>query len=108
MVAATLIREARLRAGLTQAELAERADTAPSAIGRWERGEVRPSLETVKGLCRAAGYDLTLGLTPTDSHDRTLIRACLERTPAQRLSDMLTAVRALERMASAAERYGRV
>jgi len=35
------LREARLRAGLTQAELAEKVGVSPSTLGRWER-EGRP------------------------------------------------------------------
>ena len=108
MISARLIREARLRAGLTQAELAARARTAPSAIGRWERGEVKPSLETVIEICRAAGYELSFSVTPADAHDRTLIWACLRRSPAERLSEMVMAVRAFDRMAASARRDGRV
>ena len=40
MVSGELLREARLRAGLTQAELAERAGTARSQVSRYERGHV--------------------------------------------------------------------
>lgn len=97
-----MLREARLRAGLTQTELARRAGTAPSAISRWERGEVEPSLERLKTLVRATGYELTIGLSTADEHDVALIRRCLARSPHQRLTDMVTAVRALSSMASAA------
>jgi DNA-binding XRE family transcriptional regulator len=47
MVSGDLLREARRRAGLSQAELARRAGKPTSVIGRWERGEVKPSLETL-------------------------------------------------------------
>ena len=55
VVSGDLLREARLRAGLSQAELARRAGKARSAIGRWERGEVLPSFETLRELVRACG-----------------------------------------------------
>ena len=47
MQSADLIREARLRAGLTQHELAERSGRDRSVIARWEQGTVAPSIETL-------------------------------------------------------------
>jgi transcriptional regulator with XRE-family HTH domain len=48
-----LIREARLRAGLTQDELGERTGRDRAVIARWEQGAVTPSMETVIELVRA-------------------------------------------------------
>jgi transcriptional regulator with XRE-family HTH domain len=53
MRSAALIREARLRAGLTQAELAERTGRDRSVVARWEQGVVAPSVETLTELIRA-------------------------------------------------------
>jgi len=44
------IREARLRAGLTQEELAEAMDVSPPSIGRWERGLVDLSVRQLLKL----------------------------------------------------------
>ena len=96
-----LLREARLRAGLTQTELGERAGKAASAISRWERAGAQPSLETLRELVRAAGFELTAALAPSDEHDLTLIRRSLRQTPQARLAEMVQAVRALESMTSA-------
>ena len=52
-----LVREARTRAGLTQAELAERVGTTQSAIARLERG-TSLTLERASRLVRACGFDL--------------------------------------------------
>jgi transcriptional regulator with XRE-family HTH domain len=94
MISGDLIREARRRAGLTQRQLAERAGKAPSVIGRWERGEVKPPLETVVEMIRACGLDLGLGIYESDDgHDLTLIRRELRRTPAERVETMLNFVR---------------
>ncbi|MBA2336769.1 MAG: helix-turn-helix transcriptional regulator [Acidimicrobiia bacterium] len=82
---AELIRRARLAAGLTQRQLAERADKAVSVIGRWERGEVLPSLETVIDLISAAGLRLQVGIVDELEHDRGLIAESLALTPQQRL-----------------------
>ncbi len=94
MISGDLIREARRRAGLTQRQLAERAGKAPSVIGRWERGEVKPPLETVVDLIRACGLDLGLGIYQSDDgHDLALILQALRRTPTQRVETMLNFVR---------------
>lgn len=53
-----LIREARRRAGLTQAELAARAGTAQPAIARSEAGRTATSLDDVLRLVRLCGFDL--------------------------------------------------
>ncbi len=64
-----LVREARRRAGLTQAELAARADTAQPAIARWESGRTAISLDDVRRLVRLCGYDLEIMLVPRDESD---------------------------------------
>src|SRR5215216_6680044 len=45
--AADLIREARLRAGLTQDELAGRSGMQRSVIARWEQGAVQPGFDNM-------------------------------------------------------------
>lgn len=57
-----LIREARRRAGLTQAQLAERAGTTQSAIARWETGKSAPSFDNVARLVRLCGFRLDIGM----------------------------------------------
>ena len=74
MIARHLIREARRRAGLSQAELAERAGTTQSAIARLERGRTTPSLERTRELIRACGLDLRFELVPIDDADLSLAR----------------------------------
>jgi len=102
MISSILLKEARLRSGLTQTELGARMGKAASAIGRWERGEVKPSLETLRHSIRAAGFELTLGLAVADDHDAALIRRCLSQPPAERLANLVSAVRAISAMAVAA------
>jgi transcriptional regulator with XRE-family HTH domain len=72
---AALIREARLRAGLTQAELAERTGRDRSVIARWEQGAVAPSVETLLELVRAGGFDLPLLLVTQDTSVDERLRA---------------------------------
>lgn len=57
-VAADLIREARLAAGLTMAELAERAGSSKSTLSRYENGLVDPGAETLNRLLGACGHEL--------------------------------------------------
>jgi transcriptional regulator with XRE-family HTH domain len=66
VVSADLIREARLRAGLTQKELAQRSGRERSVIARWEQGGSAPSLETLLDLLAVCGYDLPLELAERD------------------------------------------
>jgi transcriptional regulator with XRE-family HTH domain len=88
MISADLLREARLRAGLTQAGLGRRVGKPQSMISRWERGDARPSLETLRELIRACGLELTFGLANYDDSYLSHINQQLEMTPAQRLDHM--------------------
>ncbi len=58
-IAAELIR-ARLRAGLSQAELAARMATSQSAIARLESGQTLPSARTLLRFAEATGSRLQL------------------------------------------------
>ena len=71
MISGDLIREARLRAGLSQAQLGQRLGKHATVISRWERGVVTPSLETLRELVRACDLELTVGLANADElgHD---------------------------------------
>lgn len=95
MVSGHLLREARLRAGLTQLELARRAGTARSQISRYERGDVAPSLETLRRLVRACGLELGFRLhrADVDDHDATLIEQTLLLTPEERVDRAVRAVK---------------
>jgi len=84
-----LVREARKRAGLTQAELAARAGTTQSAVARIESGGVSPSLEHLSKLVRAAGFDIDVRLVPYDDHDLSMALRNRTLTPEQRLDNML-------------------
>jgi transcriptional regulator with XRE-family HTH domain len=95
MVSADLLREARLRAGLTQAELAVKANTARSQISRYERGEVLPSLEALRRLIRACGLELGFRIfnADLDQHDATLIAQTLPLTPEERVDRAVRAAK---------------
>jgi transcriptional regulator with XRE-family HTH domain len=85
MLSADLIREARLRSGLTQAELGRRVGRAQSSIARWERGAVTPSFETLRELIRACGLELTFRFANYDDSYVLDIEQYLDLSPAERL-----------------------
>jgi transcriptional regulator with XRE-family HTH domain len=64
-----IIREARRRAGVTQALLADRLGTTQSAIARLERGGSEPSFSRVVGAARACGVELVPHLVDLDEAD---------------------------------------
>lgn len=90
MRSAALIREARLRAGLTQAELAERTGRDRSVIARWEQAVVAPSVETLTELVRACGFDLPLELEPPEKNERVKKNAML--SPKRRVQRLFAAI----------------
>jgi ribosome-binding protein aMBF1 (putative translation factor) len=62
-IAAELLR-ARKRAGLSQAELAQRMGTSQSAIARLESGQTLPSTKTLLRFAEATGSRIQLRLSP--------------------------------------------
>ena len=55
---------ARLAAGLTQEELAERMQTTQSVIARLEGGRVWPSTRTLERFAKATGTRLKISFEP--------------------------------------------
>jgi hypothetical protein len=80
-----LIREARRRAGITQAELASRVGTSQPAIARYERARAMPDLATLHRIVEACGLELQLELGEPDLQREAAARIALERTPEERL-----------------------
>jgi DNA-binding XRE family transcriptional regulator len=62
--AATLLREARYAAGLTQAALAERLDVSQAAIAKLERQGANPTVDTLDNVLCATGHRLELRAAP--------------------------------------------
>ena len=102
MISGDLIREARLRAGLTQRELARRAGTSQPAIARWESGAVVPSFERLRELVRACGLELAPYLFEYDDSYDSFIWRNLQMTPLDRLEH----AEALERQYAEIRRAG--
>jgi transcriptional regulator with XRE-family HTH domain len=79
-----LLQLARLKAGLTQRELAERAGVPVTMISAYERDLRQPTLATLLRLLRAGGFDLRLHLAAHDPHDEILDRLEAGRSEAER------------------------
>jgi len=87
MSISNLVKEARRRAGFTQAELAQRAGVPKSTVGRIESGARVPSTEMVERLVRAAGLDISVSLSEPDPGTDSMFERTLRRSPAERLAD---------------------
>ena len=59
---------ARVTAGLTQEQLAQRMDTTQSVIARLESGRTRPSTQTLERLAKATGTRLHISFEPAGAH----------------------------------------
>jgi len=79
-------RYCRLRAGLTQTELARRAGISQPALARIEAGRVVPRLDMAERILRACGMTLEALPHAGEGIDRSTIRRMLKLTPRQRLA----------------------
>jgi transcriptional regulator with XRE-family HTH domain len=79
-----LLQLARLKAGMSQRELAERAGVPVTMISAYERDQRQPTLATLLRLLRAAGFDLRLHLAAYDPHDDILAGLEAGRSDADR------------------------
>lgn len=107
MKAPALIREARLRAGLTQAQLARKLQTTQSVVARWESGVRSPSLETIERIARACDLDVSLFLVPHDDHDLGLARRAKKMRPGKRIEYLVDAERKINDQVTGAKRVRR-
>jgi len=91
MTAAQIIREARLKAGLTQTELAERLGRERAQVARWEIGGQEPSFENLQSVFEACGFSLRIEIAEredTPAVDAEL-EASLPQAPQQRVQALL-------------------
>ncbi len=86
MISGLLVKEARRRAGITQAELAARLGVPQSTIARWETGRIATSFDNVVRAVRACGLELVTQLAPADPQLATLVDEYLRMSPAERFA----------------------
>lgn len=103
-----LLRDARRRAGLTQAELAQRLDTTQSAVARLESPRSNPRLLTLVRAMAATGQVLDVKLKPAPQApvDESLIAENLDLDPAARLRRFADAYRTVSGLARKAQVVG--
>lgn len=58
------VAKARIRAGLTQAQLAKRMKTTQSTVARLESGRGKPSTRTLARFAKATGHRLKISFEP--------------------------------------------
>jgi predicted nucleotidyltransferase/DNA-binding XRE family transcriptional regulator len=75
-----LLRDAREKAGLTQAELAARAATSQSAVARYESGASSPAVSTLERLLGSCGVRLDIRTRKGSPADLRSRQARLLRT----------------------------
>ena len=84
-LSSALLQLARLKAGMSQRELAERAGVPVTMISAYERDQRQPTLTTLLRLLHVAGFDLRLHLAAYDPHDDILAELEESRSEAERL-----------------------
>lgn len=90
--AATLLREARMHAGLTQRQVAHRAGVSQPVVAAYESGRRQPTLPMLRKLLAASGHTVEIGLRPSrtlpdpDRAGRVLVQVLelAERLPRRR------------------------
>ncbi|MGH2748792.1 MAG: helix-turn-helix transcriptional regulator [Actinomycetota bacterium] len=100
-IGGNVIREARLRAGLTQAELAYRLRTRQPVIATWERGTRSPSFDTVVRAVRSCGLELGFTFYNYDHDDDIAIEETLKLEPEERIDHLLRSLEVQELLHSA-------
>ncbi|OJT16415.1 transcriptional regulator [Archangium sp. Cb G35] len=92
-----VLREARLKAELTQADVAERVGMATEVYGRIERGNLTPSVPSLRRLCVALRVDANAVLNLTGYEAATWLQES-EPTPEEspQLRRLLRTLRQLD------------
>lgn len=106
---AAIVRTVREGAGLSQRALAARAHTTQAVVARIESGASAPSLDTLRRLVTAAGYEVQLSVVRAPAPDpvieaykrdvdRTLLLENLRKTPEQRVQTLVAMARLASEM----------
>jgi transcriptional regulator with XRE-family HTH domain len=91
MTGAQIIRKARLKAGLTQTELAQRLGRDRAQVARWEIGGQQPSFENVQAAVEACGLALTLEIVEREQTPAldAEVETSLLQAPQQRVQTLM-------------------
>lgn len=98
----SVLRDARRRSGLTQADLGAATGTSQATISAYERGRKTPSLDTLERLLAATGARLQVAPAPTAPPPEALAQT------ARALHDVLRLAAALPTRHERELRYPRL
>jgi transcriptional regulator with XRE-family HTH domain len=104
IAAGNLIKRARRKAGLTQAELARRLGTTQSSVARLESPGSNPRVETLDRAVAAAGQRVSATIGPDSGLDETLIASGLGIEPAERLRRFTSAYKSVQKLSEAGKK----
>lgn len=90
-VVTKIIHDARWMAGLTQAEVAQRAGVSQQMVAQYERGHRQPSVATLMRLVAGCGLQLAWNLAPVDGLEDYPTLELLARNPIDRLEKEMAA-----------------
>lgn len=80
-----MLKVARRRHRVTQAQLAIRAGTTQSSISRLEQDKLSPTVETLSSLFRLIGEGLDINTTEFETgHDLVLLQQSIALSPSER------------------------
>ena len=104
MDAASTLRSARVRSGLSQSELARRAGTSQATVSAYENGTKEPSVAVFARLLAAAGSRLAVehAQPAVEPSPRELVQA------GKRLADVIALAEALPSRPARKLRYPRL
>ena len=71
-IAGALLRDARIRSGLSQRAFADLIGIAQPTLSAYESSRRQPTVPTLLGLLNRAGFDLRLEVVEHDDHDDVL------------------------------------
>lgn len=77
------MKQARLKAGFTHADLARHTGKSETNVGRWERGQHEPRGESVAAIARATGHDIEFFYIDGDGEDDEDPEAAMRRVVAE-------------------------
>jgi transcriptional regulator with XRE-family HTH domain len=76
------MKEARLGAGFTHADLARQTGKSETNVGRWERGQHEPRGAAVAAIARATGHDIEFFYTEGEGDADDDAEAAMRRVVA--------------------------
>jgi transcriptional regulator with XRE-family HTH domain len=79
-----LLQLARIKSGLSQGQLGQRAGVPATMISAYERDRRQPTIPTLMQLLQAAGFELSMRLVASDTHDEVLDGLDSRRSPRKR------------------------